>query len=723
MFKKLFLTLSLLAAGAGLASAEGVDITFADNKAPENVEFGSTTAVTFADGHATATLTLQANNNKYRNDIKYNANFTLGADQFIAIKFIGQKPQGQGGVMKLNIVGNPALKEWGKPTSSIETAAGNYIYYYGPVKNNFSDNTTTATEVACTKLEFKIADYPAEETYTVDWIKTFNSVEAIEADRNVKDDGEDDMDDAYGVSIANVTYDDLAKAVEAAVDGDVLVVNQPLTVSSRITFAKNLTIKALNENAIISCGSYNGSMLLVNGGKTVTFENMVFDGTNCRTDKSLFESTAGSTILNLTGVTFRNFAMNNQVIITAKSSGKTNIKDCKFENCSNSGISAGVVFFGTNGSTIEGNNANLSFNIEKSVNMSVNGTLTNTEPITIYCTEGRVYTAAIVNNYTDVSKFKAGNAGKVLVAKEGKIYMEDAPAMSMNLGNAAFEATGNDGKTAISMNIECSSELAEAVVANSSLMTVTFNPDFTVYAVADDGKTITDTPMTSEELSKYLPTATFTAAEGGLAMNVATTMAGRYTMKAAFNGNDTYKAVDLGEKTITVKPTVASVGLAIRTYADEAKNWEAQNVPFTWDGTSFKPEKNTIYGVDPAKVQIVATATPWQSLTLYYKVTPKNVANSNALLFAAPDGFTEYKGSIDLSRYDITDFQIEQNGVMGEPVGVITSDVTTAVDEIDAEDAEEEAIYFDLNGIRVLEPKNGIYVKVQNNTAKITVVD
>ena len=33
------------------------------------------------------------------------------------------------------------------------------------------------------------------------------------------------------------------------------------------------------------------------------------------------------------------------------------------------------------------------------------------------------------------------------------------------------------------------------------------------------------------------------------------------------------------------------------------------------------------------------------------------------------------------------------------------------------------ARYYDLNGVRVAEPKNGIYVKVQNNTAKITVVD
>ena len=80
-------------------------------------------------------------------------------------------------------------------------------------------------------------------------------------------------------------YNDLATAVEEATAGDVLILNEDVTISgSRLEIKKELTIQGATGEEKIICGvAANTLMVLANGNETdytVTFKNLTVDGQN-----------------------------------------------------------------------------------------------------------------------------------------------------------------------------------------------------------------------------------------------------------------------------------------------------------------------------------------------------------------------------------------------------------------------------------------------------------
>ncbi|MBQ9340626.1 MAG: hypothetical protein IJS13_09900 [Paludibacteraceae bacterium] len=89
-------------------------------------------------------------------------------------------------------------------------------------------------------------------------------------------------------------YTDLATAVEEATAGDVLTLNEDVTISgSRLTILKALTIQgATGEERIICDVAYNTLMVLANDNTadyTVTFRNLIVDGQGVERDRQLFD--------------------------------------------------------------------------------------------------------------------------------------------------------------------------------------------------------------------------------------------------------------------------------------------------------------------------------------------------------------------------------------------------------------------------------------------------
>ncbi len=90
-------------------------------------------------------------------------------------------------------------------------------------------------------------------------------------------------------------YTDLATAVEEATAGDVLTLNEDVTISgSRLTITKTLTIQgATGAEKIICSVADNTLMVLANGNEadyTVTFKNLIVDGQDAVRSTQLFDT-------------------------------------------------------------------------------------------------------------------------------------------------------------------------------------------------------------------------------------------------------------------------------------------------------------------------------------------------------------------------------------------------------------------------------------------------
>ena len=213
-------------------------------------------------------------------------------------------------------------------------------------------------------MNFIIAD-AAEEPYSyeLDWIATFESVEAIQAYKDTADDGEGDLDDYVTPAVLNQTtnvgYATLNAAVSASEDGDVIVLNEDAVITSRINVAKPITIIACEAGASIIRGYANGLVLLTQTGGGLTLGGsggtLILDGASLSNGSNFVESSNGATTTINSNVLIKNCQSTSLYgpAICNKSNGQLVLNGVTFENCktldTNGGLveDRGVVFVGT----------------------------------------------------------------------------------------------------------------------------------------------------------------------------------------------------------------------------------------------------------------------------------------------------------------------------------------------------------------------------------------
>lgn len=435
--KKFYTSLCAVLAGAALAGAANLSVVFNGN---DNAGWTiKDNEYKIVGGHMEVTMGGPDANGKYRADIQYAApeegdGYTVL--RYVAVKFMGTRPQGNA---KLEVSGadgwlkkyDEANDKWNdvlnNPDGSIRTNSGNTVYYYDLTKASNFDASVFAT-----KINFKIADNTqAPHEYTIDWIKTFATVEDIEADKNWQDDGANDTDEAIVAAspVVNETtgtgFTALEEALNLAADGDVLVINEDQTLpNSRLGIGeKALTVKAGKEGVKIIRGR-NDINILINNKANVAFEGITFDGAGMTPEKFFIEVNGAQAAFK--NVKFQNFNHFKQTI-QAKASGKLAIENVEFDVLGETGD----IFIGSAGSTITGNN-NVGLYLEN-VNTIAASELTNTTPIVLFFdAEKRADAPALVTGWTTVDNFKSGMAGYVLKAGEEAIEFTegDNPAFS-----------------------------------------------------------------------------------------------------------------------------------------------------------------------------------------------------------------------------------------------------------------------------------------------------
>lgn len=406
--------LSLFAAAFAFTASAGVTETFTSGQGDWALSNNATATV--ADGHLNVTMGVQ-NETKYRADLTYSKEFTVSPEEkVIAIKFIGTRPDGN---LTLDMPDN-GLASNIKNSKSILTSAGNTIYYW---------EINPTSELTQTKIQFKIADCVKEpHSYSVDWIKFYPSVEALTADKDWKDDGDNDQDEVSvlpsPVQIEGKDgYPTLADAWNAAVDGDVIVLNEDQTINDRVNGKSecSITIKAGKANTISRASGYKGILILANNGGTTILEDLTIDGADIAVTGSTLEQNKGN--LNLKNVTLKNVnGSGDKGYIVIMGGGNAAIENLTVENCTPAAATKADVFVGLKSVTFSGNNK-CSVYIEKDHFIKAGEGLANTEPVELRCDAARATDTRIVENCADATQFKMGTPGFTLVAKEGHLHV------------------------------------------------------------------------------------------------------------------------------------------------------------------------------------------------------------------------------------------------------------------------------------------------------------
>lgn len=462
IMKKIYLSMIALAIGAFSANA-GIQITFDGNN---NLLWNAGDNATTSDGHLVVPMAEQANG-KYRQDLSFNNAdnaYTLdaSADKVLAVKFIGTRPNGNM-TLEFQNDGTWLNSKWkNRPDGSVTTSAGNTIYYYDLTK----DEAYTGV-LKVNRMGFKIADCTeAPYEYTLDWIKSYSSVDAIEADKDWKDDGANDTDEANVVASpvqieGKSGYSTLADAWAAAVTGDVIVLNENQTISgSRLnTLGRNLTIKAGEASTITRGDGFTALLFLTNSGDidgetvngVLTLEGITVDNADIETGVS-FEASGNGT-LNLRNVELVNFnSNNNQGIVSVKNGGHANLENVSVSS-STVPEGRGEIFAGTNSVTLTGDNS-LSLYVEKVLHVNAID-VTNTTPITIYVDANRDLEtgAELVSLCTDPSKFTVGTPGFQLVAGEtGLNIVKETESAIAEIGAAVETVTAQANGSILVIN-------------------------------------------------------------------------------------------------------------------------------------------------------------------------------------------------------------------------------------------------------------------------------
>ena len=155
-------------------------------------------------------------------------------------------------------------------------------------------------------------------------------------------------------------FDSLVSAWNAAATGDVLVLNQPATVTERLNAngrAITVTSKEGTKQTVARAEGYNGILFLTNSGNDangeISLDNVIIDGAGIATSGQTIEASGNGTA-NLTGVTIKNVTTDHgQGIISVKGGGHLNVNGLSVADCTVP-EGRGMLFAGTDGVSIEG---------------------------------------------------------------------------------------------------------------------------------------------------------------------------------------------------------------------------------------------------------------------------------------------------------------------------------------------------------------------------------
>lgn len=240
------------------------------------------------------------------------------------------------------------------------------------------------------------------------------------------------------VTIGQLGFGNLTDALAAAKDGDIITINEDITISNTVNFkdVNSLTLTA-KDGVTISCLVKNKLAFLVNNSATLKNLKMTYTEQDESTATLIEVSSPGSK-LTMENCEINDFnGTNKQGIISVKNNGNITLNNVTTDNCTVS-EGRGELFLGGNGSAINGT-TDLSIFLEKDYNVTAGAEFAPAKAVKLFVDENRTLGSIIVAGTEDATKFELQGTAFSLEAKDGNLVAGEYQGGSGIAGIAADE--------------------------------------------------------------------------------------------------------------------------------------------------------------------------------------------------------------------------------------------------------------------------------------------
>lgn len=514
------------------------------------------------------------------------------------------------------------------------------------------------------------------------------------------------------IKIGDTTYPTLQAAVDVAAETDVITVSGEYTQSGRLNINNPVTITGTDNAVIKATDTKNIVILVVKGSQgALKMSNITIDGDGQTWDnKNLMEiNTAGN---ELTNVTFRNAGTtHNGGVMRAVDKSRVILENVTVENCTvNEG--RGEFFCGNDDAiTVKGENNFKSIFIEKQLHIKAENP-TNATPITIYL-ENRT-SGNVVTGCTDLSQFNfIGCAeGYEVDVVEGNLAVQKATYVAEFNGNQykSFNAAYSIAKE--------NTEVSELTLIDDAEIGTRF--ELTIANFTIKGKTGNEKLIKSVTNSQMFLVKGVTTFENLIIdfnnISVSTSQEGQ------IEAGD--RNLNLSNILITGVPEDGKHAIYAKAQRRVTLNNVTGNASILLKHNGTNGANATISGdnsisftMENAANQITVAD---EGIT---NTTPIDITYTDAAGVSSdnvPDNTVVVKNCTDPKLFNITNEGLTLAAKDGNLI--LAKKVSSGVENVMTEDADAPVEWFNLQGIRVANPENGIYIRRQGSKVEKVVL-
>ena len=531
------------------------------------------------------------------------------------------------------------------------------------------------------------------------------------------------------IKIGDTTYNTLSDAITAATnETDVIKISGLVEISDRITISTKATIEGVDAEAAIRMTNRGKIAFNMGNGANFTFKNISFDGNGKIWDTTVFIEAGATGTFIFDNVTFKNIKMlrkNNGTtdgIIHLKSQGKAIIKNVAFADCEMQQEGRGFISNNSDVSDastalqIEGDNSTASFFLYGGKGIKVTDAgISNATKMPVYFDASYTSGSTAVYNCTDLDKFAFNCPTGFAVEINGNNLQYLAQSYIANVNNngvKSWEALLDaltETENIVSLN--------EGITIPSRWLIGTANFNATFKSATDEPVNITRGTFTDNNVLIELT-------------NTATNPMLRFENINFVNENEKVTGpmlniargnmylINCTENFITTakKVNIKDGGSA------HLENCQFSSVNVNANGKLYLSGDNkitaNICAVSGTKYpQIIIEAAEPKAV-----ITPIELTFDNAESIAGLDK-PFITGTTDINMFSLPDdlgYKLEPNA---DKTGLILkTKVQSGVEDVMAEDADAPVEWFNLQGIRVANPENGIYIRRQGSKVEKVVL-
>lgn len=507
---------------------------------------------------------------------------------------------------------------------------------------------------------------------------------------------------ANAETIQVTAADGLQAAIDAAAEGDVIELTVDQTVTKRVGLTdKTLTVKGATDGIRIIRGEKytSNAVILVNGKSVVTFSNLIFDGNNVSTPKHFFEA-AGNGNVTLDGVKLTNAISTENELVKGIQSSRLTLNDFSITECTYPAGKASVIA-GNDNMTV-GGNTTCSIYVERDrINASEGfsgmiSMLVKTFSQRDIVNGGKVENFELMNSEPYYSLVQNGN--NVQLAYNKPVVTNTATGVTYTDFMAAYNALAP---------VEGVNNVVLEVTENASITDRLQNPNNTVFTVRGGEGNITLTRTFRDKL----------LVSNGRSMyfqNVTIDCNNQANNKYEFEANQNNCTLDLVD--VVIANSASTQG--IFTVKDDNRVLSLTNVQVTGFEGAIGVHLN---GKLELAGNIVIPAIRIANAKAEIKVVD-GLTNAEPIKIVFADNIAPAQGMVlvknctDPSKFTV-DLGENPNGlklvVKGEDLAL---DTESGVNDLTVDD-NAPAEYYNLQGVRVLNPENGLYIRRQGNKA------